>query len=247
MPRKFKSRWLRLLAHPGVLVLALTFLIIDVLNLPHGPKEVSSVALSLRGMHPGGSSPRPIPVEFYRTPTGLAAVGTGDVKGAGEIPAAGVRLGGLMIWPRDYTTHGFWAPTTLRRYHRIVGHESLSPEEFALLPLVLAARLEAMGEEDRKLVLLRAGVLGDTHLIRRGVAHNGVVMLVSVLLLTNVILGVVMLRRWWSHRQRRARGLCPDCGYNLRHQYIGGCPECGWSRAAVPHTRAVAPTASSRP
>lgn len=34
-------------------------------------------------------------------------------------------------------------------------------------------------------------------------------------------------RRWRRMRQ----GLCPDCTYNLRHEFKGGCPECGWKRS----------------
>lgn len=31
-------------------------------------------------------------------------------------------------------------------------------------------------------------------------------------------------------RRRRARGLCPECGYDLRGDLGAGCPECGWDR-----------------
>lgn len=29
---------------------------------------------------------------------------------------------------------------------------------------------------------------------------------------------------------RRARGQCPNCGYDLQHDFAAGCPECGWNR-----------------
>lgn len=32
-----------------------------------------------------------------------------------------------------------------------------------------------------------------------------------------------------THR-RRARGHCPHCAYDLRHDLAHGCPECGWNR-----------------
>lgn len=38
--------------------------------------------------------------------------------------------------------------------------------------------------------------------------------------------------RWVRGRSRRARGLCPSCGYDLSEQREQGCPECGWARAA---------------
>jgi hypothetical protein len=37
-----------------------------------------------------------------------------------------------------------------------------------------------------------------------------------------------------QRRKRRARGLCTECGYDLRGDYGGGCPECGWKRSATP-------------
>lgn len=37
---------------------------------------------------------------------------------------------------------------------------------------------------------------------------------------------------WRARRakRRRARGLCPACGYDLRGAFRGGCPECGWGK-----------------
>jgi hypothetical protein len=31
---------------------------------------------------------------------------------------------------------------------------------------------------------------------------------------------------------RRARGHCPLCAYDLRHEFGRGCSECGWNRAS---------------
>ncbi|MCI0366117.1 MAG: hypothetical protein L0Y44_09235 [Phycisphaerales bacterium] len=43
---------------------------------------------------------------------------------------------------------------------------------------------------------------------------------------------------WWSDRrlrrlpvQRRSKGHCPQCGYDLRGDLARGCPECNWNRA----------------
>ncbi len=33
---------------------------------------------------------------------------------------------------------------------------------------------------------------------------------------------------------RRKRGLCINCGYDLRGDFSAGCPECGWRREDVP-------------
>ena len=30
-------------------------------------------------------------------------------------------------------------------------------------------------------------------------------------------------------KRRRAKGLCENCGYNLKGNISGKCPECGWS------------------
>jgi hypothetical protein len=43
----------------------------------------------------------------------------------------------------------------------------------------------------------------------------------------DTVLGTFNAKR----RKRRARGLCTECGYDLRGDYAGGCPECGWRRA----------------
>jgi hypothetical protein len=41
----------------------------------------------------------------------------------------------------------------------------------------------------------------------------------------------VYLLLGWRHDARIERGLCPQCGYDLRGAAPGsGCPECGWNR-----------------
>ena len=35
---------------------------------------------------------------------------------------------------------------------------------------------------------------------------------------------------------RRTRGHCPQCDYELRYNFKHGCPECGWRRAKVTET-----------
>jgi hypothetical protein len=47
----------------------------------------------------------------------------------------------------------------------------------------------------------------------------------AVLSLPTLLVGVARLRG----RRRRAQGLCPRCGYDLRAS-PAGCPECGWGR-----------------
>lgn len=43
------------------------------------------------------------------------------------------------------------------------------------------------------------------------------------LLWTLPLLGVPLLRRWRCRR----RGLCPECGYDVKGNFAGACPECG--------------------
>jgi hypothetical protein len=63
------------------------------------------------------------------------------------------------------------------------------------------------------------------------VAH-GLPRWVGVLLL----LGVAVAAIYWLHRpveivrERRAKGLCVGCGYDLTGNVSGVCPECGRSR-----------------
>ncbi len=42
-----------------------------------------------------------------------------------------------------------------------------------------------------------------------------------------VIPGPFALRRLIRQRRRQRRGLCPACGYDLRHAEHEACPECG--------------------
>jgi len=44
---------------------------------------------------------------------------------------------------------------------------------------------------------------------------------------------LVFLLCWGTkYFQRRLRGRCPACGYNLCGRLVSGCPECGWHRPA---------------
>jgi hypothetical protein len=43
-------------------------------------------------------------------------------------------------------------------------------------------------------------------------------------------LAIVRHRRW-VRRDRRSRGACANCGYDLRGDPASACPECGWNRA----------------
>ena len=44
-----------------------------------------------------------------------------------------------------------------------------------------------------------------------------------------LMFGLSTTRRVIRHR----RGLCIDCGYDLRSEFSSGCPECGWQREDV--------------
>jgi hypothetical protein len=48
-------------------------------------------------------------------------------------------------------------------------------------------------------------------------------------------LGALAIPGAVSRRRRRARGLCPACGYDLRGDFAPGCPECAWNRTPAPH------------
>ncbi len=50
-----------------------------------------------------------------------------------------------------------------------------------------------------------------------------------VLILWMLTLGPFAMRR----AIRRKRGLCINCGYDLRNDFSAGCPECGWRREGL--------------
>jgi len=43
---------------------------------------------------------------------------------------------------------------------------------------------------------------------------------------------VLVVPREARVRLRKRRGHCPECGYDLLHDFKSGCPECGWNRDA---------------
>ena len=51
------------------------------------------------------------------------------------------------------------------------------------------------------------------------------------LVLFALVYGTRGLMRERAARRRRARGRCPDCGYDLKGAFDDGCSECGWGRA----------------
>ena len=68
---------------------------------------------------------------------------------------------------------------------------------------------------------------------RRAAYHAVVVPAWFVVLVTSILPAISVSRRRRRLRRvsRIARGLCPDCGYDLRAS-TGCCPECGMSNAA---------------
>jgi hypothetical protein len=46
-----------------------------------------------------------------------------------------------------------------------------------------------------------------------------------------LVAGPIIAARLAVWRTRLSLGHCPECGYDVRHDFAAGCPECGWGRA----------------
>ena len=58
--------------------------------------------------------------------------------------------------------------------------------------------------------------------------------LCNTLLFASIWWASLYAPRTWRRHRRHSRGLCPQCGYDLRHAFALGCPECGWNRPNNP-------------
>lgn len=63
-----------------------------------------------------------------------------------------------------------------------------------------------------------------------GYFHNTVAITLASLCVPAFVVGVRNLGRNRIRRRRMARGMCPECDYELRGNLDAGCPECGWRR-----------------
>ncbi len=135
----------------------------------------------------------------------------------------------LRPWRRE---RGFWAATTEIRDTslRFYPHgAAFTPDEQAHIRTAIANSLNEKGEDPLFVATLRAGGGEFEQVIWTGYLHNAAALcLGSVFLLS---LGGIPRRIITERRaDARARGLCPQCRYDLRGETDAGCPECGWGR-----------------
>lgn len=72
-----------------------------------------------------------------------------------------------------------------------------------------------------------------TIVLWRNVAHDALRIVSTMALLLTLVWAVRRAALFVESRTaagRRARGLCPKCGYDLQGGMAAGCPECGWKR-----------------
>jgi hypothetical protein len=54
----------------------------------------------------------------------------------------------------------------------------------------------------------------------------------SLIAIPLFVLGVSLESEEFRTLDRRTRGHCPECDYELRYDFRHGCSECGWRRAS---------------
>lgn len=222
----------RFFLHPATLIVALLFLVGDALTLPNGPQHVSRAAVMIRGPWRGASHPYPLPIDIYRAADGsLVAVGRDGFPGAGSPPAGASLLDGVVVFDATLRSIGAWAPTTRTRSYMLIDDGAIAPAEHAALADAVSHRLRAMEWPRGADPLLNRGIFTASEPIPAGYAHNTLALFAAAIVLVASIMHASRGIRALAGANRRRRGLCPACGYDLKRRYIGGCPECGWGRA----------------
>jgi len=61
-------------------------------------------------------------------------------------------------------------------------------------------------------------------------AHRLTILTALVFVVPLVLIAMVKDNAVVTSVDRRTRGHCPECDYELRYNFKHGCPECGWRR-----------------
>jgi len=131
MPRLESIR--RLLSHPLVVLGLGLLLLFDWFSLPNNP--VARSALSVRPVPRGPMHGRPLPLDFYRTPSGLRAVLRNT-----EVPAHWTSAGWVTVFDDIRRRTGLWGLTREFKSVRLLDAGSLTTAEAASLPGVSGRR-----------------------------------------------------------------------------------------------------------
>ncbi len=175
---------------------------------------------------------------FYlvRQPTGLDLIDTAQesMDGVTRLAAAGAPVVAIEAAHRR-EIHGVWAGLWERERFEILlipltgtwSNTDLAEARRALLAGNLSPHSNTQplaGWIDLASVRRRAGTI-----LWGGVAQDLLALVAAAVLVVSLRASPRWVsERWWSRAaRRRARGLCPVCGYNLRGLEQGVCPECG--------------------
>ncbi len=115
-----------------------------------------------------------------------------------------------------------------------VTHEALQAEARGWPMLALAHEVNFAASQNTGAPALRFGAPSVTirHDWTRAIPLRPIWpgFVLNTMLFAGVWLSLICLAVTSRRYYRRRRGLCVNCGYDLRGEFARGCPECGWNR-----------------
>ncbi|MCH7792447.1 MAG: hypothetical protein IID31_09240 [Planctomycetes bacterium] len=225
-----KSRWF---GHPALIGVIAAALLVDFVSIPSTNWQISTTHRAVFGnLNLSTAHGRPVHGDLMRTEDGFQwwFPWEQEYEQLMRYPLAEVRVGVFRDLRRD---EGFYH-LTRRTEQFYVYSDYLSPEEEDAVLASLLVAFERVPEAETFSYfvadLIRAGVRRRVTPIYSGYARNGVAILLAVALVVCCTLGKPWLWRpqmYRSRARRIARGLCPECGYDLAGLNTSRCPECG--------------------
>lgn len=228
----------RALTHPALCITCGVLLFLDWCSLPNTMTRRSTAAqyCPLNSPRLGTVYIPRLPVQLARTRAGLRATLLGN--GPPPIPDDWEPVYEFTLARLPARQSGFWAMTARTEGITFYGDESLAPaERDQLFPALIAAfdsATDGPALDPIAYSLLKVGVMSRAETLPAGYFHNAMAVTAGLLLLAGLPRTAFAIARLSFERreqQRRARGLCPACGYDLSSDFMAGCPECGWNRS----------------
>jgi hypothetical protein len=224
------SRALRSLGNPACFFVLALVLFTDWISLPNNPGARSS--LSPRPPVRGSAHGRPVPVELYRTPSGLKA----ELYGMDAPPATWERVEGFSLFTDKLRRSGMWGITHEVQVLSVLNPADLTPVELAQMPAVVLSAIDRSGDREvfvanGTVELLQSPSLTAARDLPQGYIHNAFAVSIGTLVLLSAALNCRRVFREAAVRGRKARGECLSCGYSLASSSTRECPECGTPRA----------------